>query len=166
MLSWTTEAPINKDGCLQSIIFMTSDQRRCFWEWATKHRARGHRSAQSESCFFPSLHSVRCHVHHLPPQTHLSFIDLTQKAFPWKMFWMNQYISIAPLKSKSERYYFTLFYSVFRLNFIQLNVPSVILISLNLFLYQTHKPLSFNFVTDQSIKLFIEKKQQMVWKQH
>lgn len=75
---------------------------------------------------------------------------------------MNQYISIAPLKSKSERYYFTLFYSVFRLNFIQLNVPSVILISLNLFLYQTHKPLSFNFVTDQSIKLFIEKKKQMV----
>lgn len=32
---------------------MTSDQRRSFWEWATKHRARGHRSAQSESPVFP-----------------------------------------------------------------------------------------------------------------
>lgn len=70
---------------------------------------------------------------------------------------MNQYISIAPITSKSERYSFTLFYSVFILNFIQLNVPSVILISLNLFLYQTHKPLNFNFVIDQSMKLFIEK---------
>lgn len=135
MLSWTTESPINKDGCLHSIFFMTSNQRHSFWEWATKHRARGHRSAQSESWFFPSLHSVRCHVHHLPPQTHLSFIDLTQKAFHWKMFWIKQYISIASLKSKSERYSFTLFYSVSILNFIQLKTPSVTLISLNLFFF-------------------------------
>lgn len=138
-------------------FFMTSVQRRCFWEWATKHWARGHRSAQSETWFFPSLHSVRCHVHHLPPQTHLSSIDLTQRAFQWKMFWIKRYISIAPLKSKSERYSFTLFYSVSILNFIQLKTPSVTLISLNLFLSQTHKPHNLSLVIDQWIKLFIEK---------
>lgn len=72
------------------VIFMMSDQGRCFWEWATKHWARGHGSAQSESWF--SHHSTQSY-HHLPPQTHLSFIDLTQKAFQWKMFWMEQYVS-------------------------------------------------------------------------
>lgn len=73
------------------------------------------------------------------------------------MFWMEQYISIAPLKSKSERYSFTLFYSFSILNFIQLKMPSVTLISLNLFLYQTLKPLNLSLVIDQRIKLFIEK---------
>lgn len=68
---------------------------------------------------FPSLHSVRCHVHHLPPQTHLSSIDLTQKAFQWKMLGMKQYISIAQLKSKAKRCPVTLFYSVSILNLLQ-----------------------------------------------
>lgn len=53
---------------------------------------------------------------------------------------MQQYISIAQLKSKSKRYSFTLFYWLAILNWIRLRTPSVTLITLNLFLSQTHEP--------------------------
>lgn len=88
--------------------------------------------SQSESRF--SHHSTQSDAvsiiyHHKHIWVSLIFLQ-------WKMFWMQQYISIAQLKSKSKRYSFTLFYLVSRLNLIQLKTPSVTLITLNLVLYQ------------------------------
>lgn len=75
-----------------------SDQRRNFWEHATKRRAKGHRSAKSESCF-PITPACSPLSHAVCPSfttttTHLRIIDLTHEAFQWKMISMIRYIRI------------------------------------------------------------------------
>lgn len=137
MLCHSTESPFYEDGCIQSLLWWSEWPEAQFLGTSYKTQSQRSQIGTKWELFFPSLHSVRCRVHHLPQQTHLRFIDLNPKAFQWKMFMMIRYISIAQLKSVSKPHSFSLFYSASILNFKQLNTPSVRLISLNLLLHQT-----------------------------
>lgn len=81
----------------------------------------------------PLSHTIIYHHKHI----WASFILLKRLSSEKCSEWNNTSVQ---LKSKSKRYPFTLFYSVSILNLIQLKTPSVTLISLNLFLYQTQQP--------------------------